>query len=236
MFDISFLQSIIKAEVYKMVTIDKLFPVYGQLNEKEKQALNDSALNREVKKGSVLHRGSLDCDGLYVVISGQLRAYMVSEEGKEVTLYRLFERDICLLSASCMMSSIQFEITIEAEKDTSIWVIPVDVYQKLMNSNAAVTNYTNQLMATRFSDVMWLLDKILFKGIDSRLASFILEESNIEGTDTICMTQEKMANHLGTAREVVTRMLKYFQDEEIVSLSRGGLTITDRKKLRVLAK
>ncbi|MFA7672554.1 MAG: Crp/Fnr family transcriptional regulator [Clostridia bacterium] len=219
-----------------MVTIDNLFPVYGQLDEKEKQMLNDSILDREVKKGSVLHRGSMDCDGLYVVRSGQLRAYMVSDEGKEVTLYRLFERDICLLSASCMLSSIQFEITVEAEKDTSIWVIPVDAYQKLMNSNAAVTNYTNQLMATRFSDVMWLLDKILFRGIDSRLASFILEESNIEGTDTIRMTHEKMANHLGTAREVVTRMLKYFQDERIVSLTRGGLTITDRKKLTGLAK
>jgi CRP/FNR family transcriptional regulator len=219
-----------------METIDKLFPVYGQLSEKEKRMLNDSVLDREVKKGSVLHRGSMDCDGLYVVRSGQLRAYMVSDEGKEVTLYRLFERDICLLSASCMLSSIQFEITVEAEKDTSIFIIPVAVYQKIMNSNTAVTNFTNQLMATRFSDVMWLLDKILFKGIDSRLASFILEESNIEGTDTIRITQEKIANHLGTAREVVTRMLKYFQDEKIVSLIRGGLTITDRKKLAGLAK
>ena len=133
-----------------------------------------------------------------------------------------------------MLSNIQFEVIIEAEKETSIWIIPVLAYQKLMNTNTAVANYTNQLMASRFTDVMWLMDQVLFKSMDSRLASFLLYESNIEESNELTITHEKIANHIGTAREVVTRMLKYFQGENMVRLSRGSIVITDRRKLSSL--
>ena len=85
--------------------------------------------------------------------SGQLRAYILSDEGREITIYRLFDRDMCLFSAPCMMRSIQFEVTVAAEKDTEFWVIPTEVYQRLMEESAPVANYTNELMASRFSDV-----------------------------------------------------------------------------------
>lgn len=217
-----------------MSTIESLFPVWDQLNENEKRTLHEVTIRREVPKKTTLHRGDADCDGLYIVESGQLRAYIVSDEGKELTLYRLFEMDMCLFSASCMFSNIQFEVIVDTEKDTTIWVIPVLAYQKLMNTNNAVANYTNQLMASRFTDVMWLMDQILFKSMDSRLAAFLLYESNIEENNDITITHEKIANHIGTAREVVTRMLKYFQDENMVKISRGSIVITDRKKLSKL--
>lgn len=217
-----------------MNKISSLFPVWDQLTEEQKQFLTDSVLKRDVHKNTVLHRGDEDCDGLYILESGQLRAYIISDEGKELTLYRLFEMDMCLFSASCMLSNIQFEVIIEAEKETSIWIIPVLAYQKLMNTNTAVANYTNQLMASRFTDVMWLMDQVLFKSMDSRLASFLLYESNIEESNELTITHEKIANHIGTAREVVTRMLKYFQGENMVRLSRGSIVITDRRKLSSL--
>lgn len=217
-----------------MSTIESLFPVWDQLTENEKRTLHEVTIRREVPKKTTLHRGDADCDGLYIVESGQLRAYIVSDEGKELTLYRLFEMDMCLFSASCMFSNIQFEVIVDTEKDTTIWVIPVLAYQKLMNTNNAVANYTNQLMASRFTDVMWLMDQILFKSMDSRLAAFLLYESNIEENNDITITHEKIANHIGTAREVVTRMLKYFQDENMVKISRGSIVITDRKKLSKL--
>ncbi len=217
-----------------MDKIASLFPVWDQLTQEQKQFLNNSILKRDVNKNTVLHRGDEDCDGLYLVESGQLRAYIISDEGKELTLYRLFEMDMCLFSASCMLSNIQFEVIIEAEKDTTILIIPVLAYQKLMNTNNSVANYTNQLMASRFTDVMWLMDQILFKSMDSRLAAFLLYESNIEESNELTITHEKIANHIGTAREVVTRMLKYFQGENMVRLSRGSIVITDRKKLSSL--
>jgi CRP/FNR family transcriptional regulator len=216
--------------------VPELFPIWGELDARQQEALLSAATLRAVPEGAILQNGSADCVGLFLIESGQLRAYILSDEGKEVTLYRLFERDMCLFSASCMLNSIQFDIWIEAEKETRLWVLPVSVYQQLMKTSAAVANYTNELMASRFSEVMWLMDQILFKSFDSRLATFLIEESGIEGSDTLQVTHERIAHHLGTAREVVTRMLKYFQSEGIVRLSRGEIKILSRKRLSALAQ
>ena len=189
---------------------------------------------KTVKKGTVLHGGFSDCSGLFLVASGMLRAYILSEEGKEVTLYRLFEMDICLFSASCMIQSIQFEIMIEAEKDSEVLVIPADVYKSLTEASAPLANYTNQIMASRFSEVMWLIEQLMWKSFDKRLAQFLVEETLVEDTDVLRLTHEKIANHLGTAREVVSRMLKYFEGEGLVMVSRGSVKITDLSRLRQL--
>lgn len=176
----------------------------------------------------------MDCTGLLLIKSGLLRAYILSDEGREITIYRLFERDMCLFSASCIMRSIQFEITIEAEKDTELWVIPAEIYKSIMEESAPVANYTNELMATRFSDVMWLIEQILWKSLDKRVAAFLLEESAIEDSNELKITHEIIANHLGSHREVITRMLRYFQSEGMVRLSRGTIVLLDRKKLEAL--
>ena len=141
---------------------------------------------------------------------------------------------MCLLSASCMIHSIQFDIIIEAEKDTSLWLIPTETYKSLMEESASAANYTNELMASRFTDVMWLMEQIMWKSLDKRVASFLLEESSIEKTSTLKITHETIANHLGTHREVITRMLRYFQNEGMVKLSRGTVVILDEKKLEAL--
>lgn len=218
------------------MNISEFFPFWKELTSKQQQMLTDSARNREVKKETVVYNGSSDCLGLLLVSSGQLRAYILSEEGREITIYRLFDRDTCMFSASCMLQNLQFDLTIEAEKDSSLWVIPPDVFQTLMNESLPVSNFVNQVIAGRFSEVMWLIEQILWKSFDKRLAAFLLEESNIEESDTIKMTHEKIANHLGTAREVVTRMLRYFQNENILSLSRGTIKILDRKRLLAMAE
>ena len=195
------------------MTISQYFPIYDQLDKADQERLDYAAVKRRVPKGTLLH------------------AHMISEEGREITLYRLFERDICLFSASCIMSSLQFDVFISAEKDTELWIIPPDFYKGLMERSAVVANYTSQIMASRFTDVMWLMDQVMWKSFDKRLAGFLLEESVLEETDTLKITHEKIASHMGTAREVVTRMLKYFQTEGLVRLSRGAVEILDRKGL-----
>lgn len=210
---------------------NELFPVWDQLTAPQQKLLSDNVTPRTVKKGTVLHNGDADCAGLFLVRSGQLRAYILSEEGREITVYRLFERDMCLFSASCIMNSIQFEITISAEKDTDLWVIPAEIYQQLRETSVAVANFTSELMATRFSEVMWLIEQIMWKSLDRRVAAFLLEESAIEGTSLLKITHETIANHLGTHREVITRMLRYFQSEGLVKLSRGAIELTDRAGL-----
>lgn len=211
---------------------EELFPIWDQLNDVQKARVLDGLIIRQVKKGTILHNGSMDCTGLFLVRSGQLRAFILSDEGREITLYRLFDMDMCLFSASCIMRSIQFDVTIEAEKDTALWIIPAEIYKSLMEESAPVANYTNELMASRFSDVMWLIEQILWKSLDKRVAAFLLEESSIEGSLQLKITHETIANHLGTHREVITRMLRYFQGEGVVKLARGTVEITDKEKMR----
>ena len=213
---------------------ENYFPVWNQLTADQKNRIQKGLITRKVEKGTILHNGNMDCTGLLLVKSGQLRAYILSDEGREITIYRLFDRDMCLFSASCMMRSIQFEITIETEKNTELWIIPTEIYKSIMEESAPVANYTNELMAARFSDVMWLIEQIMWKSLDKRVASFLLEESSIEESDKLKLTHEAIANHLGTHREVITRMLRYFQSEGMVKLSRGTVTILNKEKLEHL--
>ena len=212
------------------------FPIWSKLTDDQRQRITQRVVRREVKKGTLLHDSSNECTGLLLVRTGQLRAYILSDEGREITIYRLFDRDMCLFSASCIMRSIQFDITVEAEKDTELWLIPPDVYQSVMNESAAVANYTNEVMATRFSEVMWLMEQIMWKSLDKRLAAFLAEESAIEGSETLKLTHETIAKHLGSHREVITRMLRYFQSEGWVKVSRGTVEILDMDALDGLSE
>ena len=211
------------------------FPVWNRLTAAQQNQLLSGLTSRKAKKGTILHNGSADCTGLLLIKTGQLRAYILSDEGREITIYRLFDRDMCLSSASCILNTIQFEITITAEKDTEFWLIPSELYKNLLTESAPLANYTNELMAARFSDVMWLIEQVLWKSLDKRLATFLLEEAAIEDSNELKITHEIIANHLGSHREVITRMLRYFQSDGIVKLSRGKITLLNPERLEALA-
>ena len=216
--------------------LEAFFPgVWDKLTDAQRRALESAASPRRLEAGEQLS-GAGECVGLLAVRSGRLRAYMISDTGREITLYRLFERDICLFSASCVMRGLQFDVSIEAEQPSEALVVSPEVYKREMEESAPLANYTNELMASRFSEVMWLVEQILWKSFDRRLAAFLLEESALESSDELRITHERIAAHLGTAREVVTRMLRYFQSEGLVSLSRGTVRIADRQGLEALAE
>ena len=215
--------------------LSEYLPFWRKLTPQQQEQLTSAVEPLSAKAGTVIHNGSLDCLGLLLIRCGQLRVYTLSSEGREVTLYRLFDQDICLFSASCVMPDIQFEVIIEAEKDSQMWVIPSCLFKDLMEASAPVANYVNQLISSRFSDVMWLMEQVMWKSFDKRLAAFLLEESGLENSPCLKITHERIANHLGTAREVVTRMLRYFQSEGMVKLTRGAVEILDSGKLKALA-
>ena len=211
------------------------FPIWDKLTAEQQERIRSVSDFQKVKSGTVLHDGSPECLGMLLVRSGQLRAYILSEEGREVTICRFFEMDICLFSASCVMPNMQFDIFIEAEKDSELWIIPACLYQNLMDESIAVSNYSHNLITNHFSELMWLMEQIMWKSFDKRLAQFLLEETALEGTNSLKITHEKIANHMGTAREVVTRMLRYFQSEGMVKLTRGAVDIADVRKLGKLS-
>lgn len=210
------------------------FPIWDKLTLDQQGRISTVSDFKKVKKGTVLHDGSPDCLGMLLVRNGQLRAYILSDEGREVTICRFFEMDLCLFSASCVMPNMQFNIFIEAEKDSELWIIPACLYKNLMDESLAIANYSHDLITNHFSDVMWLIEQIMWKSFDKRLAGFLLDESVVEETDSLRITHEKIANHMGTAREVVTRMLRYFQSEGMVRLTRGSVDILDPTRLKQL--
>lgn len=218
------------------MSFENHFPIWEQLQPQQRQLLLDSLSYQTVQKGTILRGGSTDCAGLLLIRSGQLRASVYSEEGREITIYRLFDGDLCLLCAPCVIPSIQFDVTIQAEKDTQFWSIPHTVYQALMTQSAAVANYTNELMARRFTEVMSRMEQFMWKSMDKRVAAFLLQEAIIEGTSQLRITHETIANHLGSHREVITRTLREFQEAGMVKLSRGMVTILDQDQLQLLVR
>ena len=209
-------------------------PFWKELTQEQQQRIAGVIEFRQVPKGTHIHDSSAECLGLVAVRSGQLRAYILSEDGREITLSRLFAYDVSLLSASCVMPDMQFHVMIEAEKDSEFWSIPACLFKNLADESLAMSNYARNLISGNFSELMWLMEQIMWKSLDKRLAAFLLEEAAIEGTDKLELTHERIANHVGTAREVVTRMLRYFQNEGMVRLTRGTVDITDERKLRAL--
>lgn len=167
------------------------------------------------------------CSGMIAVYNGQARAYIGSKTGKQISIYRLLEGDVCVLSASCVMKNLTFDVTIETEKDSQIIVLPSETFDKFVKNNTPLKDYVLAIMSQRLSDALFLIEQTLFSSFDKRLADFILEQASIEGDNTVKITQDTIANHLGTAREVVTRMMNYFESEGYIELFRGGYKIID---------
>ena len=209
-------------------------PFWNKLTPSQQERILGVVEYREVKKGAHIHDSSAECLGLVVVRSGQLRAYILSDDGREITIGRLFDYDVSLLSASCVMPDMQLNVMIEAEKDSGFWSIPACLFKNLMEESLTVSNYARNLLSGNFSELMWLMEQIMWKSFDKRLAGFLLEESRVEDSVVLKTTHEVIANHMGTAREVVTRMLRYFQSEGMVELNRGTITLTDLSKLQAL--
>lgn len=214
---------------------EKQLPFWEHLSAQEQERLLQNVMTVKYPKGTNIHSGDQNCIGVLLIKSGVLRIYMLSEEGREITLYRLYEGDVCILSASCILKNITFEVHIDAESDCETLQISAPVFSEFSRTNVFVENFSYRLATDRFSDVMWTMQQILFMSFDKRLAVFLMDELSKTQDDTIRLTHEQVAKYMGSAREVVTRMLKYFADEGIVQLSRGGIRVLDRKKLRLMA-
>ncbi len=214
--------------------IPKVLTFWDKLDEAQQNLLINNISSVHYSKGSRIHSGDNDCIGILLIKKGELRIYILSEEGKEVTLYRLREDEICVLSASCILDNITFDVHVDAESDSEVLLIDSYFYQQLCRQNIYAENFTDKLVIDSFSNVMWAMEQILFMSFDKRLAIFLSDEINRNQSDNIELTHEQIAKYIGSAREVVSRMLKYFVQEGIVELSRGGVRVINKKKLKAL--
>ncbi len=210
----------------------KKLPFYDHLSKQERELLHQQTSIINYPKNSILYSNSMECLGVILVLKGCLRTYMLSEQGKDITLYRLYPNDTCILSASCLLRNITFDVTVEAEEDSTALLLNASMFQKLMQSNVYVENFSYKITIDKFSAVMWTMEQILFMSIDQRLAVFLLDESIKLKSDTLNLTHAQIAKYMGSAREVVSRMLKTFEADGILTLSRNNIVLVDKKRLK----
>lgn len=208
------------------------YAFWDQLNEQEQESFCSYSYIQAFQKNEFVHDRQEDCLGILLVLKGRIRVYIQSDEGREITLFRIGKGEVCTLSASCIMQEISFEIMIESTEETEILITGVPYMKKLMDQNMYVENFIYRQTTERFSDVMWAMTEILFKSFDKRLAGYLEEERQKTGSLVILTTHDVIARNMGSAREVVSRMLKYFEKEGILTLSRGAITIIDPGHLK----
>lgn len=208
------------------------YPFWEQISREDKEKILRGGLEVTYEKGMNVHRSDMDCKGAIYLLSGMLRVYILSDEGREVTLFRIHAGENCVLSASCLLDSIQFDILIEAVEQAKAIIIPTSILYPIMESNPHVGLYMYKQATERFSDVMWTMQQILFMGVDQRVAIFLWDEIVRQKQSTLEITHDEIARNIGSAREVVTKVMKYFSEEGIVALARGKITIVDKKGLQ----
>ena len=201
-------------------------PFWSLLTDREQETVRRGAVTRRYEKGALIHDGGSECLGMLLVLSGEIRTYLLSDEGREVTLYRLYPDDLCVLSASCVISQITFDTQICAQRETEVLIIPASIVAAL-REHLPVRCFLYELATQRFSDVMWAMQQILFKSLDRRLATFLLAEAERTDSSAIRMTHEQIAQHISSAREAVARMLKSFSEDGLVALKRGEIVLRD---------
>lgn len=213
----------------------KQYPFWNKLSTSDQAAFIQNSSVRTYEKGQFIHSSMGQCMGMLLVESGQLRVYIQSENGKEITLYRLDEGETCTLSSSCIMQEITFDVFITATQDSTLIVTNSSYLNQLASENIYVENYLYKQTTEKFSNVMWSMQQILFLSFDQRLAGYLYDEMLKTRSNVLVLTHDEIAKNLGSAREVVSRMLKYFQKEGIVTIERGKIIIDDKAKLTKLA-
>lgn len=212
----------------------KNLPYWDDLSEKEKDLVAQRAVKVGFEKGEFIDGFNDACLGMVYVTKGSVRVFITSKEGREVTLFHIFEGDSCILSASCVIGEISLDVQLVAEDDTEILAVPAGTFSSLMDSNIHVKCFAYELSTKRFSTVVWVMQQILFDRFDERLARLLVGIYKKTGDEKIKMTQEDMAKEVNSAREVVARMLRQFADDGWVEINRGQITLIDVDALKDL--
>ena len=214
----------------------KQLPYWGELTEGEKQQVAQSAYIRYYAPGELLFGSDVESIGMIHLLSGGSRAYLLSDEGREVTLFRLEEGDDCIISAASVLAQINFESYMVVEQPASILVVPVKLFGELCEKNIHVRCFTYELATKRFSQVVSAIEQTLFSRLDKRLAKYLVQTYRKTGARDIRMTQDELSRQVNSVRETVGRMLKRFAAEGLIENRRGTVVLKDLEKLEKIAK
>jgi CRP/FNR family transcriptional regulator len=212
-----------------------LLPVWGDIAKNDRTSLLQHTVRRKFAAGEHVHGAGDRCSGVMLIVRGSLRVFMLSPEtGREATLFNVTSGESCVLSASCILSMITFDVFVDAREDTEVFVVDSHFFEGLVERNVHVEAFAYRQTAERFSEVMWVMQQAMFSSLDERLAAFLLDESARTKSDSIALTHAEIAQNLGSAREVISRALKRLADKGVVRPERGCVVIEDKHALRRL--
>lgn len=210
-------------------------PFFNDLSKKELDSLLCASYIKKFNKGELIHSKDSACTGIVLVTNGQLRSFMSSTTGREITLFRLFERDICMLSSSCVYQNLTYDIGLQSEVDSSVIIIDSVFFKEISKTNLSVQNFFLNLTQDKLSEIMWVLEQVVFFSLENRLANFLIDQYYLNNSISINITHDAIANNLGSAREVISRLLKKLEKDKMLKLSRGIITIINLEKLKSLS-
>ena len=202
-------------------------PFFKNLSEEEKNELILKSTVAKYEKGEIVHSKNSSCTGLLITISGNFRVFISAPSGRQITLFKLYDRDVCMLSASCAFQNLTYDVNLEAQSTATAIIIDSTLLKKLSQTNFDVMSYILNLTQDKLSEVMYVLEQTTFFSLDERITDYLLEQSRLQASKTIYITHENIANELGSSREVISRILKKFEKGGKVEVSRGKIKLID---------
>lgn len=206
------------------------YPMLGQLPLAEQETLWAQAAPLTLPAGTVVFDEDQPCQGFPLILQGGLRVIKASPNGRELQLYRVLPGESCILTSSCLLGHTHYEARGLCEQDTQMVLLPAAVFHTLLASQPAFRDYVFHLFAERLTGLMQLVTAVAFQKLDQRLAALLLAKDN-----PIRATHQALADELGSAREMVSRLLKGFADQGWVTLGREHIEVLSREALRRLA-
>lgn len=204
---------------------------WDRLSPEERERVERSAHSVRYGAGQMIWSGELDCLGILMIRSGVVRLFLSSQDGREATIARMTDGEVCTLTASCTMPTTEFNIRVQAESEVEALVVPALCLSGLVRENLYVENFMYRSATQHFAHVLEAVEQMLFFSLEQRVAAHLLDEAARLGTDTLRVTQEQVAQAIGSAREAVTRTLKKLAAAGAVEVFRGGVRLTDKRAL-----
>lgn len=209
-------------------------PFWANLSSEEKAIVSQRVIKKRFNKNQIISSNSAACLGIIFILIGEIRISLISDEGREVTLYRAHANEFCVSTASCVIHQLTFETIVTAEEDTTVLVIPSSITSRLMESNVHVRAFVFERETERYSQTIWAIQQMLFKRFDQRLASYLISSYEQSKSNEVKKTQEEIARDVNSAREVVARMLKEFAAKGFVEIQRGKIVLKNAEELKKL--
>lgn len=208
-----------------------LFPDLQDLEESTKALLAQHARIVEAPVGTIGYREGGACGAYVMRLAGQSRVYKMSASGREILLYRVNAGETCVITTTCLLGNSNYPASTIVEEPIRDVIIPAAVFNQMMIDSKVFRTFVMANYGALISDLIVLLDEVAFHTLDARLAKLLLDA----GSNNVARTHQQIADELGTAREVVSRQLKRFEQKNWISMGRGQVDIQDRAQLLKIA-